>query len=379
MKSSALPAVSSAKISLMHAKRIAILGTVGVPANYGGFETLAENLVRYHHAHALPDVLAVYCSSRSYPVRESTFLSARLRFIPLNANGAQSILYDIWSLLSAVWRRDEVILLLGVSGALALPLVRLVSSARIITNIDGIEWRREKWQGWAKRFLRLSEKLAVRYSHEVIADNAAIATYVKDAYGMDCHVIAYGGDHAVNVSAQSVAEYGLPERYAFSVCRIEPENNVHMLLEAFARQPSLALVIVGNWSNSEYGRALRERYAGVTHLYLLDPIYDLGKLKFLRAGAVIYVHGHSAGGTNPSLVEAMHFGLPVLAFDCDFNRATTEEKALYFRDADNLARMADMRDAGALRANGQAMREIAQRRYTWEAVAQQYFSLIKAG
>lgn len=358
--------------------KIAILGTVGVPANYGGFETLAENLVQYHHTHAMSDVLTVYCSSRSYPEQVSRFLSARLRYIPLNANGAQSILYDIWSLLSAVWRRDEVILLLGVSGALALPLVRLLSSARIITNIDGIEWRREKWQGWAKHFLRWSEKLAVRHSHEVIADNAAIAAYAKNAYGADCHVIAYGGDHAVNVVEKSVAEYAFPERYAFSVCRIEPENNIHILLEAFAKQPSLALVLVGNWANSEYGRTLRARYAAAPHLYLHDPIYDLGKLKSLRAGAAIYVHGHSAGGTNPSLVEAMHFGLPVLAFDCEFNRATTEDKALYFSDADDLARLVEVREEAVLQACAQMMLEIARRRYTWEIVSGRYFELCKA-
>jgi len=357
--------------------KVAIVGAVGVPANYGGFETLAENLVRYHHAHALPDRLTVYCSSRAYPARESSFLSARLRYIPLNANGAQSILYDVWSLVSAVRHHNDVLLLLGVSGAIALPLVRFLSPARIITNIDGIEWRREKWQGWVKRFLRWSEKLAVRYSHEVIADNSVIATYVREAYGTDCHVIAYGGDHAVNVEAQPVPEYDLPEHYAFSMCRIEPENNIHMVLEAFARHPSLPLVMVGNWANNEYGRVLRKRYADVTHLYLLDPIYDLGKLKTLRSSAVLYVHGHSAGGTNPSLVEAMHFGKHVLVYDCDFNRATTEEKAWFFKNSEQLCVLIDAFLRIGAQQNGQTMREIAQRSYTWNIIGKKYFDLFK--
>jgi len=366
------------KTSLMRNKSVAIIGTVGVPANYGGFETLADNLVRHHAASSMTDGLTVYCSGKAYPDKSPTFFSARLNYIPLNANGAQSIPYDIWSLFSAALSRSDVILLLGVSGAIALPLVRLFSSARIVTNIDGIEWHRQKWQGAAKWFLRFSEKMAVRFSHEVIADNAAIAAYVKEAYGVDCHVIAYGGDHAVKVAAQPVAEYGLPDSYAVSVCRIEPENNVHLILEAFAGQNSLALVMVGNWANSEYGRGLRVRYADVAHLHLLDPVYDLGKLKSLRACAALYVHGHSAGGTNPSLVEAMHFGKPIFAFDCDFNRSTTEGKAMFFADSQALLDLISGLDANRAKQVGRDMLAIAQRRYTWNVIAAQYFALMEA-
>lgn len=357
-------------------KKISILGTVGVPANYGGFETLAENLVKYHHDESLPVLLTVYCSSKSYPARAPVFLSARLAYVPLNANGAQSIIYDMVSLGLAVLRRTEVILLLGVSGAIALPFVRLVSSAKVVTNIDGLEWRREKWRGWAKWFLRYSEKIAVRYSHEVVADNAAIVDYVRGTYGVESHLIAYGGDHAMSVEAAPVDEYHLPEAFAFSVCRIEPENNVHMIVEAFSRLESWALVLVGNWNNSEYGRALRKRYESSRNLYLLDSIYDLGKLRSLRSQASLYVHGHSAGGTNPSLVEAMHFGKAVLAFDCSYNRATTEDRAVFFKDADDLARLVLALRPDVANSIGEQMLEIAKRRYTWSVVARQYFDLL---
>lgn len=355
---------------------IAIIGTVGVPANYGGFETLAENLVKYHDALSLSELITVYCSSKSYPVGVPVYLSAQLKYVPLNANGVQSIPYDIVSLISAVWNRNDVILLLGVSGAIALPLVRLLSSARIVTNIDGIEWRREKWQGMAKRFLRFSEKMAVRFSHEVIADNAAIAEYVQQTYGVSAHVIAYGGDHAIAVEAVSMGEYALPVRYAFSVCRIEPENNVHMVLEAFAGQSAHSLVMVGNWNNSEYGRALRDRFASCERLLLLDPIYDLGKLKTLRSDAWCYIHGHSAGGTNPSLVEAMHFGKPVFAYDCNFNRSTTNDKAVFFDSSQQLQKLMESTDLEDVKRIGGDMLEIAQSRYTWHIVAQQYFELL---
>ena len=360
----------------MRNKRVSIIGTVGVPANYGGFETLVENLVRYHDANALPYDVTVYCSSKSYSDKKPAYLSAKLKYIPFNANGAQSIIYDWISLLLAMWRAD-VILLLGVSGATMLPLVRFLSSAKVVTNIDGIEWRRQKWQGLAKWFLRFSEKVAVRFSHEIIADNQAIADYVKDTYGVDAHVIAYGGDHAVAVEAKSVKELSIPDKYAFSVCRIEPENNVHMIVEAFAKQSGLPLVMVGNWKSSDYGRSLQQKYHDFYQLVLLDPIYDIGKLKTLRTNAALYVHGHSAGGTNPSLVEAMHFGKPVLAFDCDFNRCTTENKALYFRTPAQLAEKLSLApDEDRWHMRGEDMREIASRRYTWDIVGDAYYSLL---
>lgn len=357
---------------------IAIIGTVGVPSNYGGFETLAENLVRYHDIIGLPEQLTVYCSSKAYAEKKPSYLSARLRYIPLYANGAQSIPYDIWSLVSSSWNRMDVILLLGVSGAIALPFVRAFSSARIVTNIDGIEWSRQKWRGLAKRFLRFSERMAVRYSHEVIADNQSIADYVWDTYGVTSHMIAYGGDHAVAVKAKPVEEYQLPAEYAFSVCRIEPENNIHVIIEAFSNQDGLPLVLVGNWNRSDYGRSIRERYAACTHMYLLDPIYDAGKLKTLRSGAKLYIHGHSAGGTNPSLVEAMHFGHPILAYDCDSNRYTTENKALFYKTSEDLLRLLQTMDKDMIEEVGQEMLEIARRRYTWKTVAREYFDLLTA-
>lgn len=374
----------SRKIYLMHwsrlkssARSIAIVGTVGLPAIYGGFETLVENLVRFKEKSEASDDLTVYCSGRIYPERSKKYLSARLKYIPLHANGVQSIPYDFLSLVSAVWHRNDVILLLGVSGAVALPLVRLFSSVRIVTNIDGIEWRREKWQGLAKRFLRFSENMAVRFSHVVISDNGAIADYVMRTYGVESHVIAYGGDHAVAVDSVPLDDFSLAAGYAFSVCRIEPENNVHLVLEAFAGLSSQVLVMVGNWNNGEYGRALRAKYASFVHLRLLDPVYDLGKLKTLRQGMRCYVHGHSAGGTNPSLVEAMHFGRPVFAFDCDFNRATTEGRALYFSDVHGLVRLVQTTSETDASRVGCDMLEIARRRYTWDIVAKQYFGLTR--
>ena len=356
--------------------KIALLGTVGVPGRYGGFETLAENLVHYHARTNRAADLTVWCSSKDNSEQPSRFESADLRYINLKANGMQSIPYDAVSLVQAVRTGHDSIILLGVSGAMVLPLIRIISKARIVTNIDGIEWKREKWNWLARAFLRASEWAAVRFSHAVIADNQSIADHVRDAYGSDCHVIAYGGDQALAHAGEGEAPADLPDNYALALCRIEPENNVHMILEAWWRTDT-PLVFVGNWSNSAYGRDLKARYEAYPNLHLLDPVYEPGALHALRARASVYVHGHSAGGTNPSLVEMMHFGVPVLAHGCSFNRHSTEGKARYFDTSEQLVvRARDLSDEDAVRI-GIDMQEIAQRRYTWDHIGEAYFALLE--
>ncbi len=355
--------------------KIAILGTVGVPGCYGGFETLAENLVNYHDQNDSNSELTVYCSSKTFPDRPERYGNARLRYIGLDANGIQSIPYDWLSLIDAVRRRQDRILLLGVSGAVALGLIRLFTRVRVITNLDGVEWKREKWSWFARLVLRLSEWAAVRFSHDVIADNQAIADYVTERYGVNCTVIAYGGDHALTAVPDNMATADLPESYALALCRIEPENNAAMILEAFAKL-DVPLVFVGNWRKSAYGRELKARFESVPNIIIHDPVYEPCALRAIRDKATVYVHGHSAGGTNPSLVEMMHFCIPVLAHGCSFNRLTTEGKALYFRSAQQLAD--EMRSLNTEKAKriGAVMQEIAQRRYTWEKIGEAYFDLL---
>lgn len=344
--------------------KIAIVGTVGVPACYGGFETLVENLLSMHSCE-----VTVYCTSRAYETKLKCYRGAKLVYLPLNANGPQSIVYDALSILHSVLKGNDAILVLGVSGAMALPLVKMLSGARIITNIDGLEWKRDKWSSWTQKFLRLCESVAVRHSDAVVSDNAGIAEYVKTEYGVKSEVIAYGGDHAVS-SDVHISDEG----YALALCRIEPENNALMILEAFA-QSGEHLKFVGNWGASEYGRGLVSQYGGFENIDLLDPLYRIDALQKIRSACSYYVHGHSAGGTNPSLVEIMHFGKPVLAYDCIYNRATTEDCAYYFKSTGDLVKMVTNL-TGNFRATGAEMLNIAKRRYTWGSVRVQYENLL---
>ena len=358
-------------------KKVAIIGTVGLPANYGGFETLASQIVKNL---SNKYEFTVYCSSKKYKKSErlKNYLGAKLKFLPLNANGAQSVFYDTLSIIHALFYAD-VLLVLGVAGAWIFPFVRLFTRKKIIVSIDGVEWKREKWGLFAKMYLWWAEKIAVKYSHIDISDNESIQDYTALRYDSLSRIIEYGGDHVENIESQNEDHEKfefLKYLYAIKVCRIEPENNVHVVLEAFAQMDKWFLVIVGNWSNSEYGRNLRDKYFGFENIFLLDPIYDARTLNLLRSNAFIYIHGHSAGGTNPSLVEAMSHGLPVLAFNVSYNRTTTEGKARYFYDTDELVTILSKISMERLKENAGVMKEIANRRYRWNLISEKYDNLI---
>ena len=358
-------------------KKIAIIGTVGLPAKYGGFETLAEHLVSN-----LGDQyeLTVYCSGKKYAKdqRQKFYKGSRLRFLPFDANGIQSIPYDTLSILHSLFYAD-VLLILGVAGAWLLPFVRLFTSKKIIISIDGIEWKRNKWNLPAKMYLWWAEKLAVKYSHIDISDNESIQDYTALRYGSLSRIIEYGADHTSKIIPGAADKKKYPflrYPYAVKVCRIEPENNVHTVLEAFAKLSRHKLVIVGNWNASRYGTALRQQYQSHENIQLLDPIYDQRTIDLIRSNALVYIHGHSAGGTNPSLVEAMFLGLPIISYGVSYNRTTTEEKAFYFNNSDDLIAIIQRSTIGSLNDLGKKMEEIAKRRYTWKTIADKYHYLI---
>ena len=354
-------------------KEIAIVGIQGVPAKYGGFESLVENIIGENCS---PDICyTVFCSGKDYAERRKEYKGARLKYIPgLHANGMQSTLYDLCGLLLSLHGYD-CILVLGVSGCIFLPLFRLLCRTRLVVNIDGLEHRRAKWGRFAQWFLRTSEAMAVRYADMVVADNKGIQDYVKETYHKESALIAYGGDQVLRAVPEEkqmevLNSYGVEAgQYAVTVCRIEPENNSHLILEAFART-GYPLVFIGNWERSEYGRQLKAKYGNCPYIRLAEANYDLDVLYSLRNQCRCYIHGHSAGGTNPSLVEAMFFGKPVLAYDVVYNRETTENRAHYFKTSEDLVELLES-ELG----NGDILRKIAQRRYTWAYIARQYEEL----
>jgi glycosyltransferase involved in cell wall biosynthesis len=362
-------------------RRAAIIGTVGLPARYGGFETLAEQLVRAADARGLSDRLTVWCSRRrGDPSPPGEFHGARLRHLRIPANGAASIAYDGLSALAEVLTADgaDSLLLLGVSGGGPVAALRPLTTRRIVVNVDGREAGRAKWGGTARRVLAWSEARAVAAADAVVADNAALAAEIEMRHRIRPRVIAYGGDHAWTAAPAEISDLGLPPAYALCLARAEPENNLTTILEAFSGGRLGPLVAVANWSATRHGRALHARWSGMPGLHLVEAEYDPARLRAIRDRAWLYVHGHSAGGTNPALVEMMGFSVPILAWDCPYNRETTAGKAAWFRDAPGLgeavaALAAD--PAGGARM-GAALAGMAIARYVWDDIAEAYFDLL---
>ncbi|MDE6023062.1 MAG: DUF1972 domain-containing protein, partial [Muribaculaceae bacterium] len=256
--------------------KVAIIGTVGVPANYGGFETLVEQLVRHNQDEDLQ--YSIFCSKKSYSDKRWVYHGAKTEYIGLNANGIQSIPYDIISLIRATSQSD-VILVLGVSGCAFLPIFRIFSKKRLIINIDGLEHRRDKWNKLIRKFLKFSEKQAVKYGDVIVTDNQGITDYVFEEYGRVSNLIAYGGDHVITEVSDTLVnevltKYGLEKgNYALGICRIEPENNVHTILEAFEKARK-KIVFIGNWSKGDFGRQLAEKYEKSEYVRITPAVYD---------------------------------------------------------------------------------------------------------
>jgi glycosyltransferase involved in cell wall biosynthesis len=354
--------------------KIAIIGTRGIPNNYGGFETLAEYLALYLSR----DIdVTVFCSSKDLPSKIEEYLGAKLRYVPISSHGASGVLYDSISLFQAVKKFDKL-LLLGFGCGFILPFFKKYHK-KFIVNIGGLDWKRSKWSSWKQRLIKYSESNLIRYAGALVADNKLIQEYIQQEYERDSVLIEYGGDHAV---AQPVTEKllqtykFLSAPYAFNVARIQPDNNIEMILHAFICQDDLPLVMVGNWNASGYGIAMKNNYITNKSLILLDAIYDRTILDVLRGNCVLYIHGHSAGGTNPALVEAMYLGLPIYAFASGYNEETTERHAAYFKDEQELLNLILQRNQYDCKRMGLELQTVAKRRYNWKIIAQKYKDII---
>ncbi|MCJ2086880.1 DUF1972 domain-containing protein [Methylobacterium sp. E-005] len=317
---------------------VLILGTRGIPAAHGGFETFAERFARY-----LVDRgwrVGVYCQREVERVgtRVSSDVWNGIERITVEVGltgPAATLAFDALCAHDAA-RRGGVCLVLGYNGAAFLPYLR-ARGGRILTNMDGIEWRRPKWSLPIRAYFYISEWIAAWASHRLVADHPAIADHLATRRPHRAiATIPYGGDPLPT-------EIGPPPlgleagRYLISIARIEPDNNILTIVEAFSRRPrGVRLVVLGTMSvRNAYHRAVEA--AASPEVLFPGAIYEPDQVRALRAHALAYLHGHTVGGTNPSLVEALWAGNAVIAHDNAFNRGTAGEGQFYFTDVEACA------------------------------------------
>jgi glycosyltransferase involved in cell wall biosynthesis len=351
--------------------RIALLGTRGVPARYGGFETAAQEigarLVERGHE------VVVYC--RNPGQRATRHLGMRLVNLPaIRRKSLETLSHTGLSTVHAVARsRPDVAVVFNTANA---PYVPLLRAARIATaiHLDGLEWRRAKWGPTGRRYFRVAEGWSVRLADAVIADSRAIAARIQRVHGRDCTYIPYGAPIVV-AGSERLAELGLESGgYHLIVGRLEPENQADVLVSGYVRSGSTRpLVVVGSAPYAgEFARRVRSLANG--RVRFLDAVWDEGLLDQLYGNCLSYLHGHSVGGTNPSLLRAMGAGAPVTAFDVVFNREVTGAAAHFFRDAPGVASSiaADEADPSVARERGEAGRTRVAERYDWADVTTGY-------
>ena len=357
--------------------KIAFVSTRGIPNNYGGFEQFAEyisvGLARRGHE------VTVY-SPKFHPYKEDWYKGVRIKHIysPEKWMGSSvgSFFYDFASLKDALQNEDfDIVYEAGYTSIIPAYIwfdIRKRRRPVFTTNMDGLENKRSKFGPMVRRFLDWEEKMAVKYSHYLVADNMGIHDYYKEKYGRESKFLAYGADVHSDFNPEYLEEFGLkPEEYYLLVARLEPENNIVMAVEGYLRSKEKGrrpLVIVGK-TDTPHGRELVARYGREKGVRFAGGIYDFKKLDSVRHFARAYFHGHSVGGTNPSLLEAMAAGCFVLAHDNMFNRAVLKGNALYYGSAEDVAEFLDNMEhiAGKYKTEyTSANIEVIRREYSWE-------------
>lgn len=359
---------------------IAMIGTRGVPAAYGGFETAVEEVGKRLAARGHP--VTVYCrNTGKNPPR--THLGMTLVHLPaLRIKAAETLSHTALSVCHAVTqRRPGVAILFNAANSPFLPLLRARGIPTAV-HVDGLEWMRDKWGKAGRRYYRAAERFAVRWSDALIADAQGIADYYTETFGAPTELLSYGAPIQRDPGTDRVRGLGLePRRFHLVVARFEPENHVDMIVEAYhASSCSYPLIVVGS---APYARAYTRRIEAIAasdpRIRMLGHVSDQEQLDQLYANALTYAHGHSVGGTNPSLLRAMGGGTSVLAYDVAFNREVVGVDGGYFGGPAALRLLFDDAERSVLRLLriGQRLQRRARTTYDWDAVALGYEELVE--
>jgi glycosyltransferase involved in cell wall biosynthesis len=361
--------------------KVAIMGSRGIPNNYGGFEQFAEYLslglvengfdvsVYNSHNHSLKEkkwkgVKIIHCYDPEY------ILGTLGQFV-----------YDLNCILDSRKRNFDIILQLGyTSNSVWFNLLPKRISV-ITTNMDGLEWKRTKYSKQIQQFLKYAEKLAVKNSHHLIADSIGIQTYLKEKYNVKSTYIPYGADIFSTPDVNILDKYNIqPFDYDLLIARLEPENSIEIILDGIANSPAnKSFLVIGN-NKTKYGEYLKNKFKEIRNITFIGSIYDMSTLNNLRYYSRLYFHGHTVGGTNPSLLEAMASGALICAHSNIFNQSILNSDAYYFENSEDIKKLAatiiknDQTNTIMIENNLDKIRT----NYSWKIIIKKYISHFEA-
>ena len=363
--------------------RIAFISTRGIPNNYGGFEQFAEyvsvGLAQRGHE------VTVY-SPHYHPYQEKEYKGVKIKHIyspePWMGGSIGSFFYDYACLKDALRNESfDIIYEAGYTSIIPAYIrfnVKAIKHPIFVTNMDGLEYKRAKFNKWVRKFVFWEEQIAVKHSHFLIADNMGIQDYYKEKYGRDSKFLAYGANIYDNYDGDCLKEYGLERNnYLLIIARLEPENNLSIAIEGYITSDiygKMPLVIVGK-TNTPYGKHLVNTYRKYEHVRFMGGIYDFNKLNSVRYFSYAYFHGHSVGGTNPSLLEAMASECFILSHNNIFNKTVLGNNAIYYsneKEVVNLLNKIEM----LIREHKQPYTtnnlQVIRTKYSWEKLVDEH-------
>ncbi len=352
---------------------IAILGTRGIPNRYGGFEYFAENLSRQlvKRGHRV----TVY-SPHNHPHKENDFCDVLIKkkWFPDKLFGPfANLLYDYLCLADAKKSHFDILFEMGYTFTPLLKFIKLNKLPPVIVHMDGIEWKRKRWGFIPRLFIRYCEKEAMKKLSRHIVDHPIIKDYFNKKYNTETTCIPYGVEH-LKTSKKIIDNKNLkPNQYDLLIARLVPENHITTIIEGKPSDDPVPLIITGNYKNG-YGKKIYKKYHKRNNIQFTGGIYDKEVLDSLRLYARYYFHGHSVGGTNPSLLEAMAAGCLIVAHENRYSQYILEDSAFYFKCVDDIKSILNSPELlddieNQMRTN---VKKKAERNYNWEIITAQY-------
>ena len=349
-------------------KRVAIIGSHGLYANYGGWDQLVKNLAENISSDRIEYL--IFNSKESPKESKSIPKGVKVKYINLKASGFEGLFYDFWTILICYFKVDTL-LLLGVQGIPLIVILSIIKKKNIVSNVGGLEWERPKFGFLAKAYLKLCFHLSFLFSSKVILDNEHYLKFVSNSNKNKSVIIPYGGEisQVLEVTDSLLIKYPfLNFEYYLSISRALEDNCIDQLCSTFIGNNNV-LVLISNFSSSEYGQSVFKKYSNIENIILINGLYNKDELDLVRRSCKAYIHTHTLCGTAPSLVEMIISRRPILSIDVPQNKFTLDNYGLYFKTFDELKHILSNKENVVLQA---LTPKYLVEKYNWKRIVDDY-------